>query len=192
MDDPDIPTPQSVAEVEDLIKRLYEPGNPKLIFKIQQELQKLQRSSEGWLLADTLLSSNDVNVRFFGALTFTVKLNSDWETLDSDGAESLLMRLLTRIIELVSKNESAMIVRKLCSALVTFFLRPVANWTKCIHHLACCFYKGEAVTQDTVSQFPEISLLISSLAPSRFLTMLWFTTSLSEEAQKTEINSQEA
>jgi hypothetical protein len=41
-------------------------------------LQRLQRSPEGWQLADALLSSEEERVRFFGALTFTVKLNADW------------------------------------------------------------------------------------------------------------------
>jgi hypothetical protein len=69
--------PQSVAEVADLVRRLYQPGNAALIIKIQDQLQQLQRSSEGWQLADALLADPDDKVRFFGALTFTVKLNND-------------------------------------------------------------------------------------------------------------------
>lgn len=72
-----INAPQSIAEVEQLVKRLYQPGNPELIATIQHQLQQLQKSNDGWQLADALLSSEDVNVRFFGALTFTVKLNND-------------------------------------------------------------------------------------------------------------------
>src|SRR5205814_299355 len=91
-----VPTPSSVPEVEqvsikcqklngvamltgvELIKRLYQPGHPQHLYKIQEALHRLQRSPEGWQLADALLRSDDEKVRFFGALTFTVKLNSDW------------------------------------------------------------------------------------------------------------------
>ncbi len=78
MERPDIPAPNSVPEVEELVKRMYQPGSPQVIAAIQEQLQNLQRSAEGWQLADVLLSSTDDKVRFFGALTFTVKLNLDW------------------------------------------------------------------------------------------------------------------
>lgn len=77
MDTNAFPPPQSVDEVAQLVKRLYQPGNPQVITSIQGQLQTLQRSNDGWQLADALLDYEDVNVRFFGALTFTVKLNND-------------------------------------------------------------------------------------------------------------------
>jgi len=73
----DVAPPQSVAEVAQLVKRLYQPGNAAVIVPIQDQLQALQRSNDGWQLADALLADDDINVRFFGALTFTVKLNND-------------------------------------------------------------------------------------------------------------------
>jgi hypothetical protein len=60
-----------------LIHRLYRPGSPEELARIQDALQKVQRSSDGWQVADSLLESPEQHVRFFGALTFTVKLNSD-------------------------------------------------------------------------------------------------------------------
>lgn len=72
-----IAAPQSVAEAALLVKQLYQPGNPTIITAIQDRLQSLQRSPDGWQLADAFLSDPDQNVRFFGALTFTVKLNND-------------------------------------------------------------------------------------------------------------------
>ena len=77
MDTNSFPPPQSVDEVAQLVKRLYQPGNPQIITSIQDQLQTLQRSNDGWQLADALLGYEDVNIRFFGALTFTVKLNND-------------------------------------------------------------------------------------------------------------------
>lgn len=76
-----VPDPKSLADVENLIKALYVPSNHQLVPNIQSKLQLLQKSSDGWQLADALLNSNDDKVRFFGALTFTIKLNSDWSVM---------------------------------------------------------------------------------------------------------------
>ena len=73
-----VPAPMSVRDVEELVKQLYQPGNPQVIAAIQEQLQALQRSPDGWQLADAFLGSSDDKVRFFGALTFTVKLNLEW------------------------------------------------------------------------------------------------------------------
>ena len=61
-----------------LIQKLYSPGPHQEVFRIQNILQKLQRSQEGWQFADALLQSLDDKVRFFGALTFSIKINHDW------------------------------------------------------------------------------------------------------------------
>jgi hypothetical protein len=81
MDTAAFPPPQSVDEVAQLVKRLYQPGNAQVITQIQEQLQTLQRSNDGWQLADALLGYDDLNIRFFGALTFTVKLNNDGSVL---------------------------------------------------------------------------------------------------------------
>jgi hypothetical protein len=69
--------PLSFDEIERLVKTLSEPGHGKKIAENEATLRVLQRSPQGWEIADALLRSNDENVRFFGALTFTVKINSD-------------------------------------------------------------------------------------------------------------------
>lgn len=61
-----------------LVQRLYQPGSPTTIVKVQEILQQVQRSADGWTLANALLGNPDQQVQFFGALTFMVKLNSDW------------------------------------------------------------------------------------------------------------------
>lgn len=69
--------PLSLEEIERLVKTLYDPGHAKKIPETEATLRVLQRSPQGWEIGDALLNSNDENVRFFGALTFTIKLNSD-------------------------------------------------------------------------------------------------------------------
>lgn len=76
--------PQNVAEAEQLVKRLYQPGHPRLIASINDNLQQLQRSSDGWKLADELMGSDDETVRFYAALTFQVKLNNEGSVLDPE------------------------------------------------------------------------------------------------------------
>jgi hypothetical protein len=69
--------PLSFADIEGLVKSLYDPGNARKISQNEATLRVLQRSPQGWEIADALLKSNDEQVRFFGALTLTVKLNAD-------------------------------------------------------------------------------------------------------------------
>lgn len=76
--------PQTVQEVEQLVKRLYQPGHPSLIASINDQLQQLQRSEHGWKLADELMGSEDQTARFYAALTFTVKLNNEGSVHDPE------------------------------------------------------------------------------------------------------------
>ena len=69
--------PLSFNEIEGLVKSLYDPGRAKKISQTEATLRVLQRSPQGWEIADALLKSDDEQVRFFGALTLTVKLNAD-------------------------------------------------------------------------------------------------------------------
>lgn len=79
-----VASPQNVAEVEELIKRLYKPGHPILIANINDQLQQLQKSEHGWKLADDLMGSADLHARFYAALTFTVKLNNEGSVADPE------------------------------------------------------------------------------------------------------------
>jgi hypothetical protein len=91
--DPPQAFPLGFDDIEELVKSLYNPGNAKKISQNEATLRILQRSPQGWEIADALLKSNDEQVRFFGALTLTVKLNADSCVLAkghiSDADESL-------------------------------------------------------------------------------------------------------
>jgi hypothetical protein len=56
---------------------MYQPGASGRVAKTQETLQKLQRSPDGWQLANSLATHENEQVRFFAALTFIVKLNTD-------------------------------------------------------------------------------------------------------------------
>jgi hypothetical protein len=77
---PALPTqglPLSVEEIEKLVQTLYDPGHATKISETEATLRILQRSPQGWEMGNALLNSTDENVRFFGALTLTVKVNAD-------------------------------------------------------------------------------------------------------------------
>lgn len=62
---------------QQLIRALYQPNSPDTISKIQEVLHRLQRSSEGWQLAQSLIAHREDNIRFYAALTLIIKLNRD-------------------------------------------------------------------------------------------------------------------
>ncbi|KAH0426882.1 hypothetical protein CcaCcLH18_10058 [Colletotrichum camelliae] len=69
--------PSTIQEAEALVLALYEPAPPDTIARIQEILHRLQRSPSGWWIARDLLSHCDDKVKFFGALTLIVKLNTE-------------------------------------------------------------------------------------------------------------------
>lgn len=62
------------------MKSLYDPNGrtPAELKSIQERLQEIQKLPQGWQIADGLVNANDTDLRFFGALTFTVKINQSW------------------------------------------------------------------------------------------------------------------
>ena len=101
-----------------------------------------------------------------------------------DDSSKLLETLLLWLIRLVSANERPMVVRKLCSALVAYFLQPAAEWTQCVRHVICCFYTSSAIPERDVTNLPPSMNLMQNLNNSQVIATLWFATTLVEEAGK--------
>lgn len=185
--DPDfIPDPTSLVEVENLILELYRPGSPQRISRVQHKLQALQRSPEGWNLASGLIGSADEKVRFFGALTFTVKLNQASTSLSEEDSKLLLEKLIACLIEWVNLPQNSLGVKKLCSTLVVYFMHFSSSWLRCIKHLVYCLSIGNAASQDILNSVPSISDLVGSLSSDKILALLWFSDALVEEVGKTD------
>ena len=67
--------------MEPLIKALNDPRNqgaPDQIDRIQRQLQSLQRHPSAWDAGLKLLDHQEAEIRFYGALTLTIKINADW------------------------------------------------------------------------------------------------------------------
>ena len=180
-------TAVTLEEIERLVQSLYRPGTD--VYYIQSVLQGYQRSTEGWQLADALLQSQDPNVRFFGALTFTIKINNDWESLNPEGTEALRNRLMERLVLGSTVREVPLVLRKVCSTLVAYFLRPTVDWRRCVRHLMCCMDIKSVMSLESLSTMPPSHVLISRLDMLSIKTVLWFAMSLAEEAAKTDPNS---
>lgn len=67
--------------MEPLIRALNDPKNqssPTLIHETQKQLQILQREPSSWQASLDLLHKDEAVMRFYGALTLTIKINADW------------------------------------------------------------------------------------------------------------------
>ena len=183
------PERQALAHVESLIQQLY-GGNasPDAVAAIQSELQSYQsRDPFGWILADHLLGSRDVNARFFGALTFTVKINQQPQGEDDS---SVLSKLLDWFVHFVSRDEPQLVLRKLSSALVTLFVQPRTRWRRPVRHVLYCLNSGAAVAESSIECDTTIEVLLRSLSDQVLQSLLAFTTTLAEESVNVPHNSE--
>lgn len=173
--------PLDFAEIERLVKSIYEPGQGKKIAETEATLRVLQRSPQGWEIADALLKSDDEQVRFFGALTLTVKLNADSTELTKDNSEQLLMTL---IHHLVSRPTSSIATRKVSSTLAQYFTKPICLWTQCLRSLAVSFTAQLPVLDETLDTFPSTWDILPRLSDAQLLILLDFTMNLADEGKK--------
>ncbi|KAK7736290.1 member of the karyopherin-beta [Cytospora paraplurivora] len=184
-----LPLPTNLDEAENLILSLYRPAPPEVIARTQDALQRLQRSPLGWQFAHGLLERPGDQIKFFGALTIIIKLNTESSALSEDDARQLLLSLVGWFVRSLTDGSGAIVIRKLASALVTFFIHFSQLWPDCVHHLLYCLDLGRAVTRDE-SKNASTSELIAALDEARLLAVIWFITVFVEEVAKTEMKSQ--
>lgn len=110
-------------------------------------------------------------------------------TLAEDDAKQLLQSLIGWFVRSLADGSGAIVIRKLASALVTFFIQFPHLWPGCVRHLLYCLDLGRAVPRDESKNAPTSNLL-SSLNESSFLAAIWFITVLVEDVAKTEMKSQ--
>ncbi|KAG7070567.1 importin 13 [Colletotrichum scovillei] len=182
--------PSTIQEAEALVLALYEPSPPETIARIQETLHRMQRSPSGWWIARDLLGYADDKVKFFGALTLIVKLNTErFSSLSKEDASELLQNLIGWFVRSLDDGSGAMVVRKLSAALVTFFLCFPTQWELCIRHLCFSLSEGVALPQDRVDETIDLSSVLQTLQPRNVQAALWFSGALIDEATKVEMNS---
>ncbi|KIW17330.1 hypothetical protein PV08_04522 [Exophiala spinifera] len=149
--------------MERLILELNDPGNqaaPGRIHNIQRQIQRLQRDKSAWQGGLDLLRHDEALIRFYGALTLTIKINADW---DNDGIgktnqtrEQLLEALVNHYSRLVTLPDSNFVLQKLCSTLVTFFAKPDSGWQIPIRHVLACLISGQFVPETALPDMQQL------------------------------------
>lgn len=105
--------------------------------------------------------------------------------MSDEDAASLLHRLIHWLVRLVNDGEGALVIKKLCTSLVAYFLRPSITWQKCIRHLIVCLNQGNVVPGDhSVMLETSSRVVIESLSESQLLAVLWFAGGLAEEVKQ--------
>ncbi|KIX94282.1 uncharacterized protein Z520_09992 [Fonsecaea multimorphosa CBS 102226] len=152
--------------MEQLIRELYQPSHQsssERINEIQKQIQQLQRERSAWRQAVDLLHNGDDTIRFYGALTLTIKINADW---DRDGLgdnenvrSSLLEALVGNYIRLVNLPDSRFVLQKLGSTLVSFFAKPDSSWSLPFRQVLACFLSENYVFEENL---PEMGQLLEA------------------------------
>ncbi|RMZ73248.1 importin 13 [Pyrenophora seminiperda CCB06] len=173
--------PLPYDQIESLVKSIFAPGQGKKISETEATLRVLQRSPKGWEIADHLLKSDDDQVRFFGALTLTVKLNADSAELSEEHSKQLLSTL---IHHLISRPTSSIATRKVSSTLAQYFTKPISVWTQCIRSLAVSFAARAPVLDDELDKHPSTWDILPQFTDDQLLVMLDFAMSLADESKK--------
>ena len=194
-------------EIVTLIQNFYQAGNQAPQW-IDRQLQHLQRSQHGWKMADRLLDHPDPAVKFYGAQTFTVKINSDYDTLEPDDIPKLESRLVHRTVLLLEKEPDipAFVVRKLCATLALLYTSGRGIKPKnCIKKLLCSSIRFKeilrTISHDELQKYAypdETSLAIPDEELEKYTTpiqmgfldarqwqfVLWFVEELASEGTK--------
>ncbi|KAK4238590.1 hypothetical protein C8A03DRAFT_33405 [Achaetomium macrosporum] len=184
-----LPLPTSLAEVEALIRALYQPNPPETISKIQDVLHRLQRSPEGWQLAQSLIAHREDNIRFYAALTLIIKLNRDSAGLGEDDARGLLESIIGWTIQSLVDGAANFVTKKLCSALVTYFMHFSHLWPNCIRHFIYCLDLGRGAPVESLDDALQTDILVGKLDRRKLNVAIWFATTLVEEVGKTDMTA---
>lgn len=173
--------PLALPDIERLVKTLYDPGHAKKLPETEATLRVLQRSPQGWEIGDALLNSTDEHVRFFGALTLTIKVNADSSGLSPEESEQLLSKL---IHHLVTHSTASASTRKLCSTLAQYFTKPISSWSECVRSLVLSFALQQPILNDALEEHPSTWDIIPQMPDEQLLTLLEFTMNLADETKK--------
>lgn len=101
----------------------------------------------------------------------------------------MLQRIIGWLIKCLNSGCGPLVVRKLCTTLVTYFLHFSGSWARCIAHLTYCLCLGEAVPYLKLEDAPTMAVLAQNLPDDKNLAILWFSATLVEEVGKTDSNS---
>ncbi|KAI9706826.1 MAG: hypothetical protein M1820_004797 [Bogoriella megaspora] len=177
----------SLAELEETIARISASSNNEEITQLDSRIQALQKSDKGWELADGLLASANTSVQFYGALTYTVKIN---QAVDLDTGR-LVIKLLTWFKRIVALQQFHLVTSKFCHTLATLYLRDDAKWINCIRHVMYnfCWPGDDAMAEEEMDPSWNVSDIASRMTNMQVIATLEFASVLADEAKKHDTGS---
>jgi hypothetical protein len=176
--------------MEELIRELNSPVNQsssERIQELQRRIQQLQREKSGWEKGFDLLRSDEQTLRFYGALTLTIKINADWESDglsgDGDARKVLLEGLLNVYAQLVNASDATFIILKLCSTITAYFIKD-NNWCAAVKQVAASLLGGQYVPLEPLTGTGVMTKLLDSMNFQQLRGTLCFSSTLVEDVSR--------
>ena len=111
------------------------------------------------------------------------------DSLSDEDALSVLQNLITWLVHSLSDGSGPIVIRKLCSALVTYYIQYSRTWAKCTRHLIHSLDRNAVVPIEEVGESAPLDQIIRQLDSQKYLAALWFTAALAEETEKVDTKS---
>lgn len=174
--------------MEPLIRALNDPknqGSPAQIHEIQRQLQALQRETSAWQTSLELLQNNDAIIRFYGALTLTIKINADWKSdrvgKDTAARASLLEALVSSYVRLALLEDENYVIQKLASTLATLYQRLGPEWPSPVRHVLASLMQQQYVPATQLPPMSDMLNAISQYSVRQMASILRFSMTLAED-----------
>lgn len=115
----------------------------------------------------------------------------DLRSLLQDGQnEQLLSTLINYLLRYIRTDAGPLVIRRLCSTLVDYFLTFSASWNLCIRHLVYCLSIKDAVSYSRLERANNSITLLQTLNANEYQVLLWFSTAVAEMVDRTDVNSE--
>ncbi|EED18113.1 importin 13, putative [Talaromyces stipitatus ATCC 10500] len=176
--DPSQSPQQLCEEAEILVYQLNHPTATDSITVVQDKLQQIQKLPQGWDVARYLLDQPDSGTKFFGALTFIVKINQSWPDLSDDTIQQLKSYLVSCYVTLIESQEKQLVTRKLSAALVAVFFND-QSWTHPIQDIAAFFWQRGL---DASLKFDYEGTVVPALNEIQISGLLAFSITMAEDS----------
>lgn len=92
-------------------------------------------------------------------------------------------------IQSLADGAGNFVIKKLCTALVTYFMHFSHLWPNCIRHFIYCLDLGQGTPVDSLDNALPTDVLVGKLGPQKLKVAIWFATSFVEEVGKTDMNA---
>ncbi|KAL9055146.1 MAG: hypothetical protein Q9162_003724 [Coniocarpon cinnabarinum] len=126
-------TPELSLKFRSLVDELYMPKQtPAQIQEINQRLQEFQRSDFAFSLADNLFGSENLNHKYFAALTVAQKSNTYLREADNQINASVIRMSLAWFLEAVDKDLPSFLLQRISSTIVAVFMSTSYPWQNCL------------------------------------------------------------